>query len=41
LDARFAAAAGVTAQVQAAVRAPHQAGLVASDLIETLPQVFP
>jgi hydroxyethylthiazole kinase-like uncharacterized protein yjeF len=40
LEPRVAAAAGVTAQVQAALRAPQQAGLVASDLIETLPQVF-
>jgi ADP-dependent NAD(P)H-hydrate dehydratase / NAD(P)H-hydrate epimerase len=41
MEARLAAAAGVTAQVQAAIRAPQQAGLVASDLLETLPLVFP
>ena len=40
LEPRLAAAAGVTAQVQAAVQAPQQAGLVASDLIEVLPRVF-
>jgi ADP-dependent NAD(P)H-hydrate dehydratase / NAD(P)H-hydrate epimerase len=40
LEARLAAAAGVTAQVQAAIRAPQQAGLVASDLLDTLPLVF-
>jgi NAD(P)H-hydrate epimerase len=41
MEPRLAAAAGVTAQVQAAVRAPQQAGLVASDLVEALPRVFP
>jgi NAD(P)H-hydrate epimerase len=41
LEPRLAAAAGITAQVQAALRAPQQAGLVASDLLETLPRVFP
>jgi hydroxyethylthiazole kinase-like uncharacterized protein yjeF len=41
VDARLAAAAGVTAQVQAAIRAPQQAGLIASDLLDTLPLVFP
>jgi hydroxyethylthiazole kinase-like uncharacterized protein yjeF len=41
MEARLAAAAGVTAQVQAAIRAPQQAGLIASDLLETLPLVFP
>jgi NAD(P)H-hydrate epimerase len=41
LEPRLAAAAGVTAQVQAALRAPYRAGLVASDVIEALPQVFP
>jgi hydroxyethylthiazole kinase-like uncharacterized protein yjeF len=40
LEARLAAAAGVTAQVQAAIRAPQQAGLIASDLLDTLPLVF-
>lgn len=39
MEPRLAAAAAVTAQVQAALHAP-QAGLVASDLIEALPQVF-
>jgi ADP-dependent NAD(P)H-hydrate dehydratase / NAD(P)H-hydrate epimerase len=41
LKARLAAAAAVTAQVQAALRTPQRAGLIASDLIEALPQVFP
>jgi hydroxyethylthiazole kinase-like uncharacterized protein yjeF len=41
MEPRLAAAAGVTAQVQAALRAPQQAGLVASDLVEALPRVFP
>jgi hydroxyethylthiazole kinase-like uncharacterized protein yjeF len=41
MEARLAAAAGVMAQVQAAIRAPQQAGLVASDLLDTLPLVFP
>ena len=40
MEPRLAAAAGVTAQVQAALRAPQQAGLVASDVIEALPRVF-
>src|SRR5919106_5532460 len=38
MEARLAAAAGVTAQVQAALRAPQQAGLIASDLLDTLPR---
>jgi hydroxyethylthiazole kinase-like uncharacterized protein yjeF len=41
VEARLAAAAGVTAQVQAALRAPQQAGLIASDLVQSLPRVFP
>jgi hydroxyethylthiazole kinase-like uncharacterized protein yjeF len=41
MEPRLAAAAGVTAQVQAALRAPQQAGLIASDLLESLPFVFP
>jgi hydroxyethylthiazole kinase-like uncharacterized protein yjeF len=41
MEPRLAAAAGVTAQVQAALRAPHEAGLVASDLLDALPSVFP
>jgi ADP-dependent NAD(P)H-hydrate dehydratase / NAD(P)H-hydrate epimerase len=41
MEPRLAAAAGVTAQVQAALRAPQQAGLIASDLLDTLPSVFP
>jgi NAD(P)H-hydrate epimerase len=41
LDAHTAAAAGVFAQSWAAILAPQKAGLIASDLIETLPQVFP
>jgi hydroxyethylthiazole kinase-like uncharacterized protein yjeF len=40
MEPRLAAAAAVTAQVQAAVRAPQQAGLVASDLLDALPRVF-
>jgi len=40
LEPRLAAAAAVTAQVQAALRAPQQAGLIASDLVESLPLVF-
>jgi hydroxyethylthiazole kinase-like uncharacterized protein yjeF len=40
MEPRLAAAAGVTAQVQAALRAPQQAGLVASDLLDTLPSVL-
>jgi hydroxyethylthiazole kinase-like uncharacterized protein yjeF len=41
MEPRLAAAAAVTAQVQAALRAPQQAGLVASDLLDALPSVFP
>jgi hydroxyethylthiazole kinase-like uncharacterized protein yjeF len=41
MEPRLAAAAAVTAQVRAALRAPQQAGLVASDLLESLPHVFP
>jgi hydroxyethylthiazole kinase-like uncharacterized protein yjeF len=41
MEPRLAAAAAVTAQVQAALRAPQQAGLIASDLLDTLPHVFP
>jgi NAD(P)H-hydrate epimerase len=40
MEPRLAAAAAVTAQVQAALRAPQQAGLVASDLLDALPSVF-
>jgi ADP-dependent NAD(P)H-hydrate dehydratase / NAD(P)H-hydrate epimerase len=40
MEPRLAAAAAVTAQVQAALRAPQQAGLVASDLLAALPRVF-
>jgi ADP-dependent NAD(P)H-hydrate dehydratase / NAD(P)H-hydrate epimerase len=40
MEPRLAAAAAVTAQVQAALRAPQQAGLVASDLLDALPVVF-
>jgi ADP-dependent NAD(P)H-hydrate dehydratase / NAD(P)H-hydrate epimerase len=40
MEPRLAAAAAVTAQVQAALRASQQAGLVASDVIEALPRVF-
>jgi ADP-dependent NAD(P)H-hydrate dehydratase / NAD(P)H-hydrate epimerase len=40
MDARLAAAAAATAHAQAAIEAPQQAGLVASDLIEMLPYVL-
>jgi ADP-dependent NAD(P)H-hydrate dehydratase / NAD(P)H-hydrate epimerase len=40
MEPRLAAAAGVTAQAQAALRAPQQAGLIASDLLDALPSVF-
>jgi ADP-dependent NAD(P)H-hydrate dehydratase / NAD(P)H-hydrate epimerase len=40
MDARLAASAAATAHAQAAIEAPQQAGLVASDLIEMLPQVL-
>jgi ADP-dependent NAD(P)H-hydrate dehydratase / NAD(P)H-hydrate epimerase len=41
MEPRLAAAAAVTAQVQAALRAPQRAGLIASDLLDVLPRVFP
>jgi hydroxyethylthiazole kinase-like uncharacterized protein yjeF len=41
LEPSIAAAAGVFAQSWAAILAPRKAGLIASDLIATLPQVFP
>jgi ADP-dependent NAD(P)H-hydrate dehydratase / NAD(P)H-hydrate epimerase len=37
LDARLAAAAGAVAHGRAAQLAPHQVGLVASDVVESLP----
>ncbi|HET8874282.1 MAG TPA: NAD(P)H-hydrate dehydratase, partial [Gaiellaceae bacterium] len=40
MDARLAAAAAARAHTQAAVTAPHKAGLVASDLLQTLPSVL-
>jgi NAD(P)H-hydrate epimerase len=40
MDARLAAAAGATAHTQAAVAAPHRSGLVASDLLASLPRVL-
>jgi ADP-dependent NAD(P)H-hydrate dehydratase / NAD(P)H-hydrate epimerase len=40
MDARLATAAAARAHTQAAVTAPHKAGLVASDLLETLPSVL-
>jgi NAD(P)H-hydrate epimerase len=40
MDARLAAAAAVTAHTDAAMRAEQQQGLVASDVIETLPRVL-
>ena len=41
MEPRLAAAAAVTAQAAAAVEAGRRAGLVASDLVEALPSVFP
>jgi ADP-dependent NAD(P)H-hydrate dehydratase / NAD(P)H-hydrate epimerase len=40
MDARLATAAAARAHTQAAVTAPHKAGLVASDLLQTLPSVL-
>lgn len=40
MDARLAAAAASVAHTQAAVAAPHVSGLVASDLLQTLPSVL-
>jgi ADP-dependent NAD(P)H-hydrate dehydratase / NAD(P)H-hydrate epimerase len=40
MDARLATAAAARAHTQAAVTAPHKAGLIASDLLETLPSVL-
>jgi hypothetical protein len=40
MEARLAAAAASVAHTQAAVTAPHKAGLVAGDLLETLPRVL-
>jgi ADP-dependent NAD(P)H-hydrate dehydratase / NAD(P)H-hydrate epimerase len=40
MEARLAAAAGSVAHTQAAVAAPHKSGLVASDLLLTLPRVL-
>ena len=40
MDAHLAAAAAATAHAQAAMEAPQQAGLVASDVIEMLPHVL-
>jgi NAD(P)H-hydrate repair Nnr-like enzyme with NAD(P)H-hydrate dehydratase domain len=40
LDARFAAVAAAVAQQTAAASAPHQAGLVASDVIAELPRTL-
>jgi NAD(P)H-hydrate epimerase len=40
MDARLAAAAGSVAHTQAAVAAPHRSGLVASDLLSSLPRVL-
>ena len=41
MEPRLAAATAATAQVQAALRAPRRAGLIASDLLDLLPRVFP
>ncbi|MBV8065386.1 MAG: NAD(P)H-hydrate dehydratase [Actinobacteria bacterium] len=40
MDAHLAAAAATAAQQRASVEAPQRAGLIASDLIETLPRVL-
>ena len=40
VEAPIAAAAASVAHTQAAVRAPHKSGLVASDLLQTLPRVL-
>jgi ADP-dependent NAD(P)H-hydrate dehydratase / NAD(P)H-hydrate epimerase len=40
MDARLAATAGSVAHTQAAVAAPHKSGLIASDLLQTLPRVL-
>jgi ADP-dependent NAD(P)H-hydrate dehydratase / NAD(P)H-hydrate epimerase len=40
MDARLAAAAGSVAHTQAAVAAPYRSGLVASDLLSSLPRVL-
>jgi NAD(P)H-hydrate epimerase len=40
VGARLAAAAGSVAHTQAAVMAPHRSGLVASDLLSSLPRVL-
>jgi NAD(P)H-hydrate epimerase len=40
MEARLAAAAASVAHTQAAVTAPHKSGLVAGDLLETLPRVL-
>ena len=40
VEARLAAAAGATAQAQAAVQAPQKAGLVAHDVVDGLPAVL-
>jgi NAD(P)H-hydrate epimerase len=40
MEARLAAAAASVAHTQAAVTAPHKAGLVAGDLLQTLPRVL-
>jgi NAD(P)H-hydrate epimerase len=40
VEPRFAAAAAVTAHTEAAVAAPQQDGLIASDLIDVLPKVL-
>ena len=40
MDARLGTAAAAKAHTEAAVSAPHRAGLIASDLLETLPGVL-
>ena len=40
MEPRLAAAAAVVAQAEAAAHAQHEAGLIASDLVDALPHVF-
>jgi NAD(P)H-hydrate repair Nnr-like enzyme with NAD(P)H-hydrate dehydratase domain len=40
MDARIAAAAAARAHADAAIAAPHQSGLIASDVIAQLPGVL-
>jgi len=40
MDARLATAAAATAHHWAAIEASHEAGMIASDLLEALPRVL-